>query len=190
MKKVGIKNIYIFINVILIFLIILSIIYIVDFFLLKKEAAEESNLLNTIEIDENEINLRDTKTIGKSSERIIKIRKLQKENPDIIGWLEIENTNINYPVLQGTDNEYYMTHNYKKEKSKKGSIFLTKDYDWSIPSTNLLIYGHNLRNGTMFEELLKYENEEFYKEHPSIRFTTAKEDAEYAIIAVFKSRVY
>ena len=190
MKKVGIKNIYIFINVILIFLIILSIIYILDFFLLKKEAAEESNLLNTIEIDENEINLRDTKTIGKSSERIIKIRKLQKENPDIIGWLEIENTNINYPVLQGTDNEYYMTHNYKKEKSKKGSIFLSKDYDWSIPSTNLLIYGHNLRNGTMFEELLKYENEEFYKEHPSIRFTTAKEDAEYAIIAVFKSRVY
>ena len=190
MKKVGIKKIYIFINVILIFLIILSIIYILDFFLLKKEAAEESNLLNTIEIDENEINLRDTKTIGKSSERIIKIRKLQKENPDIIGWLEIENTNINYPVLQGTDNEYYMTHNYKKEKSKKGSIFLSKDYDWSIPSTNLLIYGHNLRNGTMFEELLKYENEEFYKEHPSIRFTTAKEDAEYAIIAVFKSRVY
>ena len=106
MKKVGIKKIYIFINVILIFLIILSIIYILDFFLLKKEAAEESNLLNTIEIDENEINLRDTKTIGKSSERIIKIRKLQKENPDIIGWLEIENTNINYPVLQGTDNEY------------------------------------------------------------------------------------
>ena len=190
MKKVGIKKIYIFINVILIFLIILSIIYILDFFLLKKEAAEESNLLNTIEIDENEINLRDTKTIGKSSERIIKIRKLQKENPDIIGWLEIENTNINYPVLQGTDNEYYMTHNYKKEKSKKGSIFLSKDYDWSIPSTNLLIYGHNLRNGTMFEELLKYENEEFYKEHPFIRFTTAKEDAEYAIIAVFKSRVY
>lgn len=190
MKKVGIKKIYIFINAILIFLIILSIIYILDFFLLKKEAAEESNLLNTIEIDENEINLRDTKTIGKSSERIIKIRKLQKENPDIIGWLEIENTNINYPVLQGTDNEYYMTHNYKKEKTKKGSIFLSKDYDWSIPSTNLLIYGHNLRNGTMFEELLKYENEEFYKEHPSIRFTTAKEDAEYAIIAVFKSRVY
>ena len=190
MKKVGIKKIYIFINVILIFLIILSIIYILDFFLLKKEAAEESNLLNTIEIDENEINLRDTKTIGKSSERIIKIRKLQKENPDIIGWLEIENTNINYPVLQGTDNEYYMTHNYKKEKSKNGSIFLTKDYDWKVPSSNLLMYGHNLKNGTMFQELLKYENKKFYQEHPVIRFTTEKEDAEYEIISAFKSRVY
>lgn len=115
---------------------------------------------------------------------------LRSINEDIIGWIEIENTNINYPVLQGTDNEYYMTHNYKKEKSKKGSIFLTKDYDWNIPSTNLLIYGHNLRNGTMFEELLEYENEEFYKEHPIIRFTTAEEDAEYVIISVFKSRVY
>ena len=83
-----------------------------------------------------------------------------------------------------------MTHNYKKQKSKNGSIFLTKDYDWSIPSSNLLMYGHNLNNGTMFQELLKYAKEEFYKEHPIIRFTTNKEDAEYEIISVFKSRVY
>ena len=187
------RIIYILINGIFIFLIAISVIYIIDFFSLKKEAMEESNLLNTIKINENEIiqtETRDTKAISKGAERIMKIKKLQKENPDIIGWIEIENTNINYPVLQGTDNEYYMTHNYKKEKSKKGSIFLSKDYDWNIPSTNLLIYGHNLRNGTMFEELLEYENEEFYKEHPIIRFTTAEEDAEYVIISVFKSRVY
>ena len=131
-----------------------------------------------------------TKEELKDTERTLKVQRLQEENSDIVGWLEIPNTTINYPVLQGKDNEYYMYHNYKKQKSKNGSIFLTKDYDWSIPSSNLLIYGHNMQNGTMFQELLRYKKEEFYKQHPIIRFTTEKEDAEYEIISVFPSRVY
>ena len=154
-----------------------------NFLLLKQEAKKENELLNIIEIDENEV-------VTNETERMIKVKSLQKENSDIVGWLEIEGTSINYPVLQGEDNEYYMTHNYKKEKSKNGSIFLDKDYDWTIPSSNLLIYGHNLKNGTMFQELLKYDDEEFYKNHQKIRFTTEKEDAEYQIISIFKSRVY
>ena len=182
------------------FLIIISTIYIIDFFSLKKEAEEESNLLNTIKIEEKVENIQeeikeDTKieaneVLKEETERMLQVKTLQEENSDIIGWLEIEGTSINYPVLQGTDNEYYMTHNYKKEKSKNGSIFLTKDYDWKVPSSNLLIYGHNLKNGTMFQELLKYENKKFEQEHPIIRFTTENEDAEYEIISVFKSRVY
>lgn len=121
---------------------------------------------------------------------MFKVKSLKKENQDIIGWLEIKGTHINYPVLQGKDNEYYRTHNYKKEKSKNGSIFLDKAYNWEIPSTNLLIYGHNMQNGTMFEELLKYKNEDFLKSHPVIRFTTDTEDSEYEIFSVLKSRVY
>ena len=198
------KIIYYSIYTILALLIILSIIYIANNFLSKKQAKQESQLLDEIEIDENQVeetnkiteeieettqeNIQETN--NQNSERILKVQKLQEENSDIVGWLEIEGTSINYPVLQGTDNEYYMTHNYKKQKSKNGSIFLTKDYDWSISSSNLLMYGHNLNNGTMFQELLKYAKEEFYKEHPIIRFTTNKEDAEYEIISVFKSRVY
>ena len=127
---------------------------------------------------------------NKETERMLKVKQLKEENADIVGWLEIENTTINYPVLQGTDNEYYMTHNYKKEKSKNGSIFLNADYDWNIASNNLLIYGHNLGNGTMFQELLKYESESYYKQHPKIRFTTVEDDSEYEIISAFKSRVY
>ena len=194
------RKIYIFIYFILILLIILSVVYIIKFFSLRKDAIEESNLLNIYdnevikEVSEEpnqQIITEETKqTANQESERMIKVRKLKEENSDIIGWLEIPNTSINYPVLQGTDNEYYMTHNYKKEKSKNGSIFLTKEYDWTIPSTNLLIYGHNLNNGTMFQELLKYSNETFYKDHSTIRFTTADEDVEYEIISVFKSRVY
>ena len=197
------KVIYFLIYTILTILITLSIIYIINILLDKKQAIQESKLLDKIEINENQVNETITEeivnestqenieeTINQENERILKVQKLQEENPDIVGWLEIEGTSINYPVLQGDDNEYYMTHNYKKQKSKNGSIFLTKDYDWSIPSSNLLIYGHNLSNGTMFQELLKYEKEDFYKKHPIIRFTTNNEDAEYEIISAFKSRVY
>lgn len=192
--------IYIFVYILLSILILISAIYIIKFLLSKEEAKKESELLDTVEINNNEIEKekKDTEETtektneveNKETERMLKVKELQKENADIVGWLEIENTNINYPVLQGEDNEYYMTHNYKKEKSKNGSIFLNKDYDWNIPSSNLLMYGHNLGNGTMFQELLKYQNKEFYNNHKVIRFTTAKEDAEYEIISVFKSRVY
>lgn len=192
--------IYIFVYILLSILILISAIYIIKFLLSKEEAKKESELLDTVEINNNEIEKETKETEemtektneveNKETERMLKVKELQKENADIVGWLEIENTNINYPVLQGEDNEYYMTHNYKKEKSKNGSIFLNKDYDWNIPSSNLLMYGHNLGNGTMFQELLKYQNKEFYNNHKVIRFTTAKEDAEYEIISVFKSRVY
>ena len=207
MKNFFIKNkISVFFSILLILLIIISVIYIIKDILSKQESIAESNLLNTININESTFNNIGTQTslnteISKNiletkqiqpieTERMLKVQTLKKENSDIVGWLEIENTSINYPVLQGTDNEYYMTHNYKKEKSKNGSIFLNYKYDWNIASNNLLIYGHNLNNGTMFQELLKYSDKSFYINHPIIRFTTDKEDAEFEIISVFKSRVY
>ena len=140
---------------------------------------EDENMKN--ETKENEID---------SVERMLKVEKLQEKNEDIVGWIEIKDTNISYPVLQGEDNEYYLNHNYEKEKSQKGSIFLNADYDWSIPSNNLIIYGHNIMNDLMFKDLLKYANEEFYNEHPVIRFTTKENDGEYEIISAFKSKVF
>ena len=163
---------------------ILSVIYITYYFYnLYITKQRNENIFDNIEIPIVEVTPQKT-------ERMLQLEELQKENTDIIGWVEIEGTDINYPVLQGTDNSYYMTHNYKKEYTKDGSIFLDKDYNLEIPSTNLLIYGHNNKNGTMFQSLEKYKKEEYYKEHPTIRFTALNEDAEYEIIAVFLSRVY
>lgn len=125
------------------------------------------------------------------SQRITKLKEYQNINSDIVGWLEIPGTNISYPVLQGIDNDYYMKRNYKKKWSPNGSLFLDKDYNWNSRSTNLLIYGHNNRGtNEMFVDLLKYDDESFYKEHSIIRFTTKDEDAIYEIISVFRSRVY
>ena len=210
------KRIHVIVYLLLSILMALSIIYIINFFSLKQEAKEQSKLLNTTNIltmeDTNElvqnhlenekenveteleegedITTEDIEEKTQETERMLQVKQLQEQNTDIVGWLEIENTNINYPVLQGTDNSYYMTHNYKKENSKNGAIFLDANYNWNIPSNNLLIYGHNLGNGMMFQELLKYEKKSFYSQHPVIRFTTAEEDAQYEIISVFKSRVY
>ena len=123
--------------------------------------------------------------------KIDKLAELQKINSDIVALIQIEGTNINYPVLQTTNNSYYMTHNYKKEKSKDGSLFLDMSYNWKRPSTNLLIYGHNnIGSREMFVDLVKYKNESFYKTHKIIKFTTNEEEAQYEIISVFLSKVY
>ena len=188
-------------NIIYIILIILTIsssIYIFKYCFDMYNTKKERNLLNEKKIEdeknsENEIkqgNVKNDKTEEKKTERMKKLEKLKKENSDIIGWIEIENTEINYPVLQGNDNSYYMNHNYKKKYSLSGSLFLDKNYSWNPPSSNLLIYGHNMKNGTMFQDLLEYYDKDFYNEHKNIRFTTLKDDSVYEIISAFPSKVY
>lgn len=149
----------------------------------NKEKQDNQNILENIKIDTAEVT-------EERTEKMIQLEELQKENEEIIGWLEIAETNINLPVCQAQDNSYYLTHNYKKEKATSGALFLDKDFNLDKPSTNYLIYGHRNKNGTMFEDLMKYKDEQFFKSHPTIKFTTTKEDTEYQIIAVFFSRVY
>lgn len=173
-----------YIQIIFILIFILSICAIIYYFYnANKDKNKYQDVLNNINIDEEQVT-------EERTERMLQVEELKKENQDIVGWIEIEGTNINFPVLQGTDNQYYMEHTYTKEYSKGGSIFLDKSYDWNIPSTNLLLYGHNNKNGTMFQNLLKYKDESFYKEHPTIRFTTINDDCQYEIISAFLSRVY
>ena len=169
-----------------IFILIFIILMIIAFAYYKntnKTKEINSDILNNIEVDE-------TKTTDTVTEKMLQLQELKKENEDIIAWIQIPGTKIDFPVLQGQDNEYYIRHTYKKEYSVDGSIFLDKDYNWDKPSDNLLIYGHNNKNGNMFQDLLKYEDKNYYKEHPTINFTTVNEDCVYEIIAVFKSRVY
>lgn len=123
--------------------------------------------------------------------RIEKLNELKKINNEIFALIEIKDTNINYPVLYCGNNDYYMKHNYKKENSNDGALFLDKDYDFNKPSSNLLIYGHNnIGSKEMFVELLKYKDEAFYNTHKTFNFTTSDEEAEYEIISVFLSKVY
>lgn len=148
-----------------------------------KDKKDNTNILDNVIVD-------DTPVTEEKTEKMLQLEELQKENNEIIGWLEIEDTNINLPVCQTTDNDFYLTHNYKKEKSKGGSLFLDKNFDLINGSSNYLIYGHRNTQGLMFEDLLKYSKEDFYNNHKTIKFTTNKDDSVYEIMSVFYSRVY
>ena len=185
-KKVKNKRkIIIRISIVILFIIFLAgVIYISDYVARSiKDKKDNENILSNVVVEEEQIT--ETKT-----EKMLELEELKKENEEIIGWLEIEGTKINYPVVQTTDNDFYLTHNYKKEKSSAGSLFLDKDFDLENGSSNYLIYGHRSTRGLMFEDLMKYAKKDFYKEHTKIKFTTEKEDAIYEILAVFYSRVY
>lgn len=117
-------------------------------------------------------------------------KELLQRNRKLIGWIKIEGTNIDYPVMQTTDNEYYLTHNLNQEYDQNGTIFMDKDCDVLKPSTNYILYGHHMLNGKMFGQLDQYLKESFYEEHPYISFDTIYEKGTYQVMYVFKAKVY
>lgn len=98
----------------------------------------------------------------------IDLDSLRSLNPDCIGWIEIPDTNISYPIVQGSDNSYYLTHTFKGEENKSGSIFVEAMNDRDFSDLHTIIYGHNMKNGSMFGKLSDYRKESFYKKHPHI----------------------
>lgn len=117
-------------------------------------------------------------------------KSLYNSNKRLIGWLKIDDTKIDYPVMQTTNNEYFLNHNFNQQTDRNGALFLDKDCDVLTPSTNLIIYGHHMKSGNMFGTLDKYSSEEYYKEHPIIQFDSIYEKGAYEVMYVFRSRIY
>ena len=115
---------------------------------------------------------------------------LYQKNKKLIGWIKIDDTNIDYPVMQTSDNEYYLDHNYNQEYDKNGSIFLDTACSVYPRSTNLIVYGHHMKSGKMFGNLQKYAKESYYEEHKLIQFDTIYEKGTYEIMYVFRSQVF
>ena len=111
------------------------------------------------------------------------------KNSRLIGWLSIPDTKIDFPVMQTTDNQYYLTHNLEQKEDRNGSIFMDKDCDVLKPSTNFILYGHHMKSGAMFGTLDKYESEEYYKSHPVINFDTIYEHGSYQVMYAFRSAI-
>jgi sortase B len=117
-------------------------------------------------------------------------RKLYEKNPDLVGWLSIEDTVIDYPVMRSEDEEYYLRRDFDGNDDTHGCLFVKSFADVETPSTNFIIYGHNMHDGTMFGGLSKYQEEAYEKEHNIISFDTLYEKRTYEIVAVFLSQVY
>lgn len=115
---------------------------------------------------------------------------LYEQNPDLAGWIRIDQTNINYPVMQNKeDEEYYIQRDFDKNDDICGLPFMDADCEISQTTKSYLIYGHNMKNGSMFSHLLDYENYDFYQEHSVIHFDTIYEVGIYDIVAVFQTRI-
>lgn len=117
-------------------------------------------------------------------------KTLYNKNKNLIGWLKIDDTLIDYPVMQTSDNEYYLDHNLNQEYDKNGSLFLDKECDIIKPSTNFIIYGHHMKSGRMFGGLKEYKSESYYKKHKYIQFDTIYEKGTYEVMYVFNSKIY
>ena len=118
-----------------------------------------------------------------------KYADLVVQNPELFGWVRIEDTVLDYPVMRSTmDNEKYLYANFDGKYSFAGTPFA--DNQCSYDSDNLVIYGHNIKDGSMFRSLFKYEKESYWKKHPTIMYSDLYEDYEYEVMAVFYDRVY
>lgn len=107
-------------------------------------------------------------TLPEDSDEFPKIdfEKLKEVNKDIVGWIIIEGTQVNYPIVKGSDNSYYLSHSYDKSYNVYGSIFMDYKANSHFNNLNTFLYGHYTSNGSMFGELKKYMDDSFHEEHP------------------------
>lgn len=96
---------------------------------------------------------------------VVDFEQLAQINPDIVGWIFIEGTDINYPVVQGSDNDYYLRHLFDGTYNSSGCIFLDAACSADFSDQHSIIYGHHMKNGTMFSGLMDYKQQSFYDEH-------------------------
>ena len=156
-----------------------------------------------VEIPEDNLDKRTHKQTMPDAEKLADMNQLYEINSDTIGWLTIDDTNIDYPIMQTPDDEeYYLDRDFNKNYSANGSLILDTESDigtgtlvnnyadGSLPSTNLIIHGHNMKNGAMFGNLDLYRKQDYEKKHSIIKLSTLTEKREYEIVSVFLSQVY
>ena len=121
-----------------------------------------------------------------ADEILPRYRALYEKNPDLIGWLRIDGTDIDLPVVQTPgDNEYYLRRGFDRFYAVGGTLFLDERCSVSAdaPTANWLIYGHNMHDGSMFGQLVRYRDEDFYKAHPTFTFDTLYKGGTWQVVA-------
>ena len=184
MKKQG--NIFITtIQIILIAIIIFSGIKIIEWIKSNKENRDIMNQIKdgvTVYRDEENSNEEKYK---------IDFEKLKQKNSDIIAWIKVNGTDIDFPVVKGTDNSYYLTHNFNKEKNKAGWIFADYKNKFDGTDKNIVIYGHNMRDGSMFAGLKDVIKEDWYNNENNkyVTLITENEYQTYQVFSVYQTEV-
>lgn len=130
----------------------------------------------TISVDEN------------TGEEYTDFNKLKEKNKDVVGWIKVNNTNIDYPVVKGNDNSYYIKHNFENKYNIAGWIFADYNLKFDGNDKNIVIYGHNMKNGSMFGSLKNTLNKEWYEnsENLTIKFETENSIFKYKVFSIYQ----
>ena len=199
MKKVILTVIYI----VLALLMALSIFMIVRYYSEEKQAADTYSDMQEFVITEDAEGIKSTEPSGtEGTEPVVtsETRPAQEEQtitidfeqllaryPNVVGWLYCEGTPINYPVMQSNDNDYYLRRLPGGTYNTAGSLFADYRCGEIGETNNYIIYGHNMKNGTMFSSLTKYKSQSYYDEHPTLHLLTPDGDYTIELIGGFVS---
>ena len=112
---------------------------------------------------------------------------LRAANSDVIGWIRIPDTKIDYPIVQGDDNDFYLGHTWQREENSVGSIFMEHRNTPDFTDYNTILYGHNMNDGSMFANLKRYETEWFWQRHPYIYIATEEGVFRYEVFSAYES---
>ena len=167
------KNIYVSIICFLLLVMIFSGVMIYSHF---KEAHTQEEIYDSLAefVEENETSEAVNTTEGEVV-MLPEYTKLFEQNSDIVGWIRIDDTQINYPVMQSPqESNFYLKHGFDKEYTDYGCPYMSESCDVNKPSDNLIVYGHHMKNGTMFSDLERFKKKEFWEEHKTFRFDTSK----------------
>ncbi len=180
MKKKS-KILITLIQIVLIAVIIFSGIKIIEWI---KSNKKNKDIMS--EIKENVVI--NNETDSNNEEYKIDFAKLKQKNSDAIAWIKVNGTDIDFPVVKGTDNSYYLTHNFDKEKNKAGWIFADYRNKFDGTDKNIIIYGHNMKNGSMFASLKDVIKEEWYNNENNkyIALITENENCKYQVFSVYQ----
>lgn len=165
--------------------------YLMNYFMKSEENKQKYEDISEIGFPETEADHEEENDQQdvKQSEDDFDYQSLIAMNSDCVGWIQIPGTDINYPVVQAADNEFYLTHNFNRETAACGAIFMDYRNDVDAKAEHLILYGHQMKDNSMFKQLNGYKEEIFYKEHPNIKLYLHEQKYEYEITAVYVTDV-
>ena len=114
-----------------------------------------------------------------------KYEKLLELNDEVSGWIKIDGTRIDYPFLQHRDNDYYLHTNIENKKSVRGCVYIDYRNDRELKNKNTLVYGHNMKDGSMFKDLVRYKNKDFFNLHGIIHMDSLYEESDWQVFSVY-----
>ena len=181
MKKKRILNIVIY--------LILFLVLICSGFKLYFWYKDKKNNDETTEQLKNNVKLEKIKNDNSNNEKyIVDFKKLKSENSDVVAYIKVNNTNIEYPIVKTSNNNFYLNHSFDKSKNSRGWIFADYKNKFDNTDKNIVIYGHNMRDGSMFGSLKNILDEEWYNntENMNITFLTENGNYIYKVFSIYK----